>query len=93
MGTALVRRQEASNGRHARRSFIARLLMAVKRNTFIIDTDRTVLKVISSELRASIHADQALWYLRNRHQTPDRIARPPQKHHRVAPKLAQGGTS
>ncbi|MCY4671359.1 MAG: peroxiredoxin, partial [Rhodococcus sp.] len=34
--------------------------------TFVIDTDRTVLKVISSELRANTHGDQALEFLRNR---------------------------
>ena len=29
----------------------------------MIDTDRTILKVVSSEVRASVHADQALWFL------------------------------
>lgn len=41
-------------------------LAPVKRSTFVIDTDRTVLKVISSELRANTHGDQALEFLRNR---------------------------
>lgn len=36
----------------------------VKRTTFVIDSDRTVLKVIASELRANTHADQALEFLR-----------------------------
>ncbi|NLG55448.1 MAG: peroxiredoxin [Rhodococcus sp.] len=38
----------------------------VKRTTFVIDTDRTVLKVISSEFRAQSHADEALAFLRAR---------------------------
>ena len=47
--------------------------MPVRRTTFVIDTDRTVLKVVSSELRASVHADQALRFLQNRnvsHSSP-----------------------
>ncbi|NMN94968.1 redoxin domain-containing protein [Antrihabitans stalactiti] len=41
-------------------------LAPVRRQTFVIDTDRTVLKVIASELRANTHADQALDFLKNR---------------------------
>ncbi|RDI65432.1 peroxiredoxin [Nocardia pseudobrasiliensis] len=41
-------------------------LAPVKRQTFVIDTDRTVLKVISSEFRANTHADTALEFLRQR---------------------------
>lgn len=41
-------------------------LMPVKRTTFIIDTDRTVLEVISSELNMETHADKALAVLRQR---------------------------
>lgn len=52
-------------GRHARRRGLLGRLMPVRRATFVIDTDRTVLKVISSELRASVHADQTLWFLQN----------------------------
>ncbi len=39
--------------------------MPVRRATFVIDTDRTVLKVVANELRASVHADQTLWFLQN----------------------------
>ena len=39
-------------------------LMPVKRMTFVIDTDRTVLNVISSEFSMDTHADQALQTLR-----------------------------
>jgi peroxiredoxin Q/BCP len=39
-------------------------LIPVKRTTFVIDTDRTVLNVISSELSMDTHADQALETLR-----------------------------
>ncbi|MGW0180342.1 peroxiredoxin, partial [Nocardia sp. NPDC003345] len=43
-------------------------LMPVKRHTFVLDTDRRVLEVISSELRANVHADRALEFLRERAQ-------------------------
>ena len=42
------------------------LPVPVKRSTFVIDTDRTVLEVISSELNMDVHADQALERLRQR---------------------------
>lgn len=38
----------------------------VKRTTFVIDTDRRVLEVISSELSMEVHADKALAVLRAR---------------------------
>ncbi|OBB66252.1 peroxiredoxin [Mycolicibacterium monacense] len=41
-------------------------LMPVKRTTFVIDTDRTVLEVFSSELNMEAHADKALKVLRER---------------------------
>ncbi|WP_040866029.1 peroxiredoxin [Nocardia exalbida] len=41
-------------------------LAPVKRQTFVIDTDRTVRKIITGELRAAVHADEALNYLRTR---------------------------
>jgi peroxiredoxin Q/BCP len=41
-------------------------LLATKRQTFVIGTDRTVLEVIRSELRMSVHADRALEVLRGR---------------------------
>ena len=40
--------------------------MPVKRTTFVIDTDRTVLDVISSEFSMDTHADKALEVLRQR---------------------------
>lgn len=40
--------------------------MPVKRTTFVIDTDRTVLEVIASELSMDTHADKALEVLRRR---------------------------
>ncbi|MBX7432855.1 peroxiredoxin [Mycobacterium sp. Y57] len=40
--------------------------MPVKRVTFVIDTDRTVLAVIASELNMDTHADKALEVLRRR---------------------------
>lgn len=41
-------------------------LMPVKRTTFVIDTDRTVLDVIASELSMDSHADKALEALKAR---------------------------
>jgi thioredoxin-dependent peroxiredoxin len=41
-------------------------LIPVKRTTFVIDTDRTVLDVIGSELNFNAHADNALATLRAR---------------------------
>ena len=55
---------------HRRRRGLLARLMPVRRTTFVIDTDRTVLKVISSELRASMHADDALRFLQNRPAPP-----------------------
>ena len=40
--------------------------MPVKRTTFVIDTDRTVLAVIASEISMDTHADKALEILRAR---------------------------
>ena len=40
--------------------------MPVKRTTFVIDTDRTVLDVIASEFGFESHADKALETLRQR---------------------------
>ncbi|CAM01199.1 peroxiredoxin Q/BCP [Saccharopolyspora erythraea NRRL 2338] len=42
--------------------------LPVKRHTFVIGTDRTVLEVIRSEFRMTAHADQALAFLRARGQ-------------------------
>lgn len=44
-------------------------LMPVKRTTFVIDTDRTVLEVIGSEFNFNSHADKALAALRARSST------------------------
>ncbi len=63
---SVVALEAARGGRHTRRRGLLARLLPVRRTTFVIDTDRTVLKVISSELRASVHADQALWFLQNR---------------------------
>ena len=41
-----------------------------RRMTFVIDTDRTVLESISSELRMDVHADRALEVLRARAEAP-----------------------
>ena len=40
--------------------------LLTRRQTFVIDTDRTVLEVIKSELRMAVHADRALDVLRAR---------------------------
>lgn len=63
---SVVAREDAWRGRHTRRRGLLARLLPVKRTTFVIDTDRTILKVVSNEVRASVHADQALWFLENR---------------------------
>lgn len=45
--------------------------MPVKRTTFVIDTDRTVLDVIASEISMDSHADKALAVLRERTKRVD----------------------
>jgi peroxiredoxin Q/BCP len=40
--------------------------LLTRRQTFVIDTDRTVLEVVKSELRMAVHADRALEILRDR---------------------------
>jgi peroxiredoxin Q/BCP len=62
---SVVAHAAARRGRHSRRRGLLARLLPVRRTTFVIDTDRTVLKVVSSELRASVHADQTLWFLEN----------------------------
>jgi peroxiredoxin Q/BCP len=41
-------------------------LAPVKRHTFVIDTDRTIRKIVTGELTANVHADEALAYLKTR---------------------------
>src|SRR5690606_12767376 len=48
-----------------KRSILGKLL-PVRRTTFVIDTDRTVLEVIASELNMAVHAEKALAALRDR---------------------------
>ena len=62
---SVLAREAARHSRHTRRRGLLARLLPVRRTTFVIDTDRTVLKVVASELRASVHADQALWFLEN----------------------------
>lgn len=71
--TKLHRSVTPKKRQHSRRRGLLARLMPVRRTTFVIDTDRTVLKVISSELRAAAHADHALEFLqehRGRHPDP-----------------------
>lgn len=63
---SIVAGEAAHRGRHRRRRGLLARLLPVRRTTFVIDTDRVVLKVVSSEVRASVHADQALLFLENR---------------------------
>jgi thioredoxin-dependent peroxiredoxin len=41
-------------------------MLATRRMTFVIDTDRKILDVIKSEVRMSVHADRALEALRSK---------------------------
>jgi thioredoxin-dependent peroxiredoxin len=70
---SVMAREAARHGRHTRRRGLLAGLLPVRRTTFVIDTDRTILKVVSSEVRASVHADQTLRFLENRnvpHSSP-----------------------
>jgi peroxiredoxin Q/BCP len=62
---SVVASEGVRRGRHTRRRGLLARLLPVRRTTFVIDTDRTILKVVSNEVRASVHADQALWFLKN----------------------------
>jgi peroxiredoxin Q/BCP len=62
---SVVARESARHSRHTRRRGLLARLLPVTRTTFVIDTDRTILTVVSSEVRASVHADQALSFLQN----------------------------
>lgn len=42
------------------------IVSPVKRHTFVIDRDRKIAKVVTGELRANVHADEALKFLRER---------------------------
>jgi peroxiredoxin Q/BCP len=66
---SVVAREEARRGRHTRRRGLLARLLPVRRTTFVIDTDRTILKVVSSEVRASLHADQTLWFLETHNES------------------------
>lgn len=57
-----------SDGSVARRFGVRRRFgpLVTKRHTFVIDTDRTVLTVIRSEVRMGVHAEHALRALRAR---------------------------
>jgi peroxiredoxin Q/BCP len=66
---SVVAREAGRPTRHTRRRGLLARLLPVRRTTFVIDTDRTVLKVVSNEVRASVHADQTLWFLEN-HDVP-----------------------
>lgn len=62
---SVIASEEARRGQHARRRGLLARLLPVKRSTFVIGPDHTVLKVVSNELRASVHADETLAFLRH----------------------------
>lgn len=65
LNKSFAAREATRRGRHTRRRGLWARLLPVRRTTFVIGTDRTVLKVVSTEVRASVHADQTLWFLQN----------------------------
>src|SRR6202030_1788210 len=67
--SVVAREAARRHSRHTRRRGLLARLLPVRRTTFVIDTDRTILKVVSSEVRAMVHADQTLWFLEN-HNVP-----------------------
>jgi peroxiredoxin Q/BCP len=76
---SVAAREAARRRRHTRRRGVLARLLPVTRTTFVIDTDRTVLKVVSSEVRASVHADQTLSFLEN-HSVPHTSPHVREKH-------------
>lgn len=83
LSRSVVAREAARRGRHTRRRGLLARLLPVRRTTFVIDTDRTVLKVVSNELRASVHADQTLWFLQHRkglHSSPHAVEKDSDAH-------------
>lgn len=87
LGRLLARRLESRRGQHTPPGPLTRLLLSARRTTFVIDTDQTVLKVVSSELRASVHADLTLDYLRRRPPTATTrpaVTRPPTERVRIS---------
>lgn len=76
---SVMARDETRSGRHSRRRGLLARFLPIRRTTFVIDTDRTVLKVVSNEVRASVHADQSLWFLEN-HNAPHNPPHPHGKH-------------
>src|SRR6202012_15016 len=67
---SVVTHEPARRGRHTRRRGLLARLLPVRRTPLVIDTDRTILKVVSSEVRASAHADQTLWFLETHNVPP-----------------------
>jgi thioredoxin-dependent peroxiredoxin len=63
--SSVAARESAWRGRHTRRRGLLARVLPVRRTTFVIDIDRTILKVVSSEVRASVHADETLRFLEN----------------------------
>lgn len=57
--------ESARRGRHSRRRGLLSRFMPVRRVTFVIDTDRTVVKVVAKETRAAVHADETLRFLQH----------------------------
>jgi peroxiredoxin Q/BCP len=68
---SVAAREASRHSKHTRRRGLLARLLPVRRTTFVIDTDRTILKVVSNEVRASVHADQALWFLENYNASHD----------------------
>ncbi len=75
---SVVKREEARPGGHTRRRGLLARVLPVRRTTFVIDIDRTVLKVVANEVRASVHADEALRFLATHRagEQPDGVGEP-----------------
>jgi peroxiredoxin Q/BCP len=69
LSSSVAAREAARGRRHMRRRGLLAWLLPVRRTTFVIDTDRYILKVVSNEVRASVHADEALRFLKNHVRT------------------------
>ena len=85
---SVLAREAARHSRHTRRRGLLARLLPVRRTTFVIDTDRTVLEVVSNEVRASVHANQALRFLEN-HNAPQHTDERQQSEGKDEPSLAR----
>jgi peroxiredoxin Q/BCP len=76
LSSSVAEREAVRGRRHMRCRGLLAWLLPVRRTTFVIDTDRCILKVVSNEIRASVHADEALRFLQDRNMSQGTVDEP-----------------